>query len=110
MVRPKKIRLVSRYPTTTCFVPENTTPSGTINLSMEGIEAIRLSDFEGFDQETAAQQMGVSRQTYGRVLAEARYIVAEALVKNMRLQVDGGAYEFHGGGRRRRRGRHMQKI
>lgn len=49
-------------------------------MPVEGLEAIRLSDFQGLDQETAARMMNISRQTFGRVLAEARAIVADALV------------------------------
>ncbi len=49
--------------------------------------------------------MEVSRHTYGRILANARSIVAEALVTGKALKIGGGTYEFRGmgGGRRRRR-------
>jgi predicted DNA-binding protein (UPF0251 family) len=68
------------------------------------MEAIRLTDFEGLDQETAADMMEVSRQTYGRILARARNIVGEALVTGKALKIGGGTYELRGMGRRRRRG------
>lgn len=108
MVRPKKLRFVNDLDHPSGFVPENCSPIGTKQLPIEGFEALRLSDVEGLDQETAAIQMGVSRQTYGRVLAAARRVVAEALVNRYRLKVGGGAYACHGhqgGHRRRRRGR-----
>ena len=79
-------------------------------LSIEGLEAIRLSDFEGLDQETGAERMNVSRQTFGRILAEARSIVADALVMGKVLRIEGGHFEMPpmGRGRRRRgRGRHF---
>ncbi len=38
-------------------------------LPLECLEALRLSDLEKLDQETAAARMNVSRQTFGRVLA-----------------------------------------
>ena len=72
-------------------------------MSLEELEAIRLSDFEHLDQETAADMMEVSRHTYGRILAGARSIVAEALVTGKALKIEGGTYEFRGMGRRRRR-------
>ena len=79
--------------------------SGEITLSIEGLEAIRLTDFEGLDQETASQIMQVSRQTYGRILGEARNIISEALVTGKALIIDGGTYEMRGRQRRcRRRG------
>ena len=77
-------------------------------LSVEELEAIRLSDFEGLDQESAANLMEVSRQTYGRILARARRIVSEALVTGKALRIEGGDYEFRGMGtaapKRRRKG------
>ncbi len=103
MPRPKKMRFISKQLTASSFIPENIAPSGTRLLPLEAMEAIRLSDFEGMDRETAALQMGVSRQTFGRILTQAREIIAEALVRNMRLQIEGGTYAFHDGPRRRRR-------
>ena len=77
-----------------------------IVLSIEGLEAIRLSDFEGLDQENAAIRMNVSRQTFGRILTEARRIVADALVMGKVLLIEGGHFETPPMGRgRRRRGR-----
>ncbi len=106
MPRPKKMRLVTDYPLMSGYLPENMPPTGTVNLSVEGMEAIRMSDLEGLSHEAAAEQMDISRQTYGRVLAEARKIVAEALVTGKRICFGGGMYALHGGHRRRRqRGR-----
>jgi predicted DNA-binding protein (UPF0251 family) len=77
--------------------------TGEVFMSVEELEAIRLSDFEHLDQETAANMMEVSRHTYGRILASARSIVAQALVTGKALKIEGGTYEFRGMGRRRRR-------
>jgi predicted DNA-binding protein (UPF0251 family) len=97
------------------FRPEgiSSTAMEDIVLPVEGLEALRLSDLEKLDHESAASQMNVSRQTFGRVLAEARTLVAEALVLGKRIRIHGGAYALPGltpdvrGGRgmRRRRGR-----
>jgi len=73
-------------------------------LPVEGLEAIRLNDFEGLDQETAATRMSVSRQTFGRILGEARRVVAEALVMGKILRIEGGDFDMPPN-RRRRRGR-----
>jgi predicted DNA-binding protein (UPF0251 family) len=54
--------------------------TGEVFLSVEELEAIRLTDFEHLDQETAANMMEVSRQTYGRILSNARGIIGEAIV------------------------------
>jgi predicted DNA-binding protein (UPF0251 family) len=104
MPRPKKPRFVSGYPTLTAFIPQGVPISGEVRLSVEEIEAVRLSDFEGLDQEAAANLMEVSRQTYGRILARARRHISEALITGKALKIEGGDYEIRGMGRRRRRG------
>ena len=43
-----------------------------VELTLDGLEAIRLADHLGLYQEEAAQRMGVSRATFARVLATAR--------------------------------------
>ena len=104
MPRPKKPRFVSGYPTLTVFIPEGVQITGEVYLSVEELEAVRLSDFEGLDQESAAKLMEVSRQTYGRILARARHCISEALITGKALRIEGGDYEFRGMGMRRRRG------
>jgi predicted DNA-binding protein (UPF0251 family) len=103
MPRPKKTRFVSAYPAIAAFVPHGVNIAGEMLMSVEELEAIRLSDFEHLDQETAAKMMEISRHTYGRILTNARSLVAEALITGKALKVEGGVYEFRGRGRRRRR-------
>jgi len=74
-------------------------------LPVEGLEALRLSDLEKLDHETAAARMNVSRQTFGRVLAEARDLISEALVMGKMIRIHGGSYTLPGVGMRGRRGR-----
>lgn len=103
MPRPKKTRFVSAYPTVAAFMPHGMPVTGEIAMTVEELEAIRLSDFEHLDQETAADLMEISRHTFGRILGNARSIIAEALVTGKALKIEGGAYELRGMGRRRRR-------
>ena len=108
MPRPKKIRFVSAYPTIAAFIPKEVPVNGEVSMSIEELEAIRLSDFEHLDQETAAGIMEISRHTFGRILAKARGTIAEAIVTGKELKIEGGAFEFRsrgGGGQRRRRRR-----
>lgn len=104
MPRPKKPRFVSAYPAIAAFVPQGVAVRGEVSMSVEELEAIRLSDFEHFDQETGAQMMEVYRHTYGRILTRARSVLAEAIVTGKALTIAGGTYEFRGLRRRRRRG------
>jgi len=58
-----------------------------VALSLEEFEAIRLADHEGLYQEQAAALMEVSRQTFGRTIAQARAKVARALVLGLCLRI-----------------------
>jgi predicted Fe-Mo cluster-binding NifX family protein len=63
---------------------------------MRGHEALRLADLEGMNQEESAQYMGISRHTFGRILAEARRVVAKAVIKGLALRIHGGDYMVTG--------------
>jgi uncharacterized protein len=64
-----------------------------IILSVDEFEAVRLADFEGLYQERAAEKMGVSRQTFGRIIESARHKLAETLVRGKALKIEGGEVE-----------------
>ena len=59
-------------------------------LGFDEAEAIRLADFEGLYQEAAARSMGVSRQTFGRIIETARRKVADAFLNGKALRIEGG--------------------
>jgi len=59
-------------------------------LSLDGAEAICLADLEGLYQEAAAQRMGVSRQTFGRIVEAARRTIADAIINGKCLRIEGG--------------------
>jgi len=106
MPRPRKLRSVQGRPIVDAFVPNKLPPWGReeVVLSIEGLEAIRLTDFQGMEQGASAKMMNVSRQTFGRILAEARAIVADALVMGKILKIEGGHFEMPP----MRRGRHRR--
>jgi predicted Fe-Mo cluster-binding NifX family protein len=54
---------------------------------------LRLADREGLRQDKAAERMRVSRQTFGRILAQARRAVAEAVVEGLVLRIEGGEFQ-----------------
>jgi len=66
---------------------------GEVNLTVEELEAIRLKDLEGLEQEECAKQMGVSRATFQRILYSARRKVAEALVGGKAIRISGGNFQ-----------------
>lgn len=103
MPRPRKLRWVQGRPVVAAFVPNRMPPWGReeVVLPVEGLEAVRLVDYQGLDQETAAGMMNVSRQTLGRILGEARAVVADALIMGKVLRIEGGHFEMPPRGRGR---------
>ena len=90
-----------------------------LRIGVDELEAIRLADVEGLYQGAAAERMGVSRQTYARILNRARTAVARSLVEQKMLLVGDAASEaildhaparpdcpVHGGPRRHGRSCH----
>lgn len=95
MPRKKRCRFVCGPPLVARFFPESkAADTEEVTLPLDAYEAIRLVDYEGMDQETAAMAMHVSRQTLGRILEEGRRLVAKALVEGLVLKIHGGMYEF----------------
>lgn len=92
MPRPYCPRRIGFTPGVTYFKPAGIPLRliGEISLSPDELEALRLADLEGKYQEDGARQMGVSRQTFGRIIESARKKVAEALVKGMALRLEMG--------------------
>jgi predicted DNA-binding protein (UPF0251 family) len=115
MARPLSLRTIPTKLKERVFKPQGIRMPDLeqLQLTMDGLEALRLADLEGLYQEEAARRMGVSRATFARVLADARKIVAEALVHGKAVQIGGGTVDRRAGrewpcpvhGGRGRRGR-----
>ncbi len=92
MARPKTYRRVGAMPFCSYFKPQGISLDRLeeVDLTVDEMEAIKLADLEGLYQEEAAERMGVSRQTFGRIVEAARKKVAEALVKGKALKIAGG--------------------
>jgi uncharacterized protein len=90
MPRPRKRRRIAHHPKPGVFKPAGVPLSDLrlVNLLPEELEALRLADLEGLTQAGAAEQMGVSRSTFQRILEHARRQVARALVEGHALQVE----------------------
>ncbi|MFZ2447614.1 MAG: DUF134 domain-containing protein [Syntrophobacteraceae bacterium] len=96
MTRPKCCRKISGKPRCGLFMPVGAPAiPEEIVLSIDEFEAIRLADLEGLYQEKAAEQMNVSRQTFGRIIESARKKMARALVGGfaLRIEKEEGAFE-----------------
>jgi predicted DNA-binding protein (UPF0251 family) len=95
MPRPRKRRNLGRLPRPAIYKPTGI-PLDSLNqvrLLQEELEALRLADLEALTQVEAAQQMGVSRSTFQRILSRARRQVALALCEGNALQIVGVEFE-----------------
>lgn len=95
MPRPRKCRMVGFVPNNSSFYPELQNLAEVV-LSIEEVEAIRLSDYMGMEQDAAADSMKVSRGTFQRMINSARNKMADALVHGKRIRINGGNFELEG--------------
>jgi predicted DNA-binding protein (UPF0251 family) len=92
MPRPVQCRRVCLSPACAYFKPAGI-PIRNLHeqiISLDELEALRLADVEGIYHEQAADRMGVSRRTFGRIIESARKKVAVALIHGMALRIEGG--------------------
>jgi predicted DNA-binding protein (UPF0251 family) len=94
MARPKKHRWVCCEPSVTFFKPRGIplTELQEVCLTVEELEAVRLKDLEGLDQEPTAAKMGISQPTLHRTVVSAHRKIADALVNGKALRIEGGTY------------------
>ena len=96
MPRPVKLRCVAQMPQFSYFKPLGvpTQALNKVTLSVEEMEAIRLKDMEGLEQEASAKKMCISRPTFHRILQSARKKLADALITGKAIQIEGGNFGF----------------
>lgn len=92
MARPKYCRCIANVPDKNYFKPKGI-PSSLLTeivLTLDEFEAVRLADFKGLYQEAAASLMGISRQTFGRIITSAHTKIADVLINGKALKIEGG--------------------
>jgi predicted DNA-binding protein (UPF0251 family) len=96
MARPLCCRQVAGWPERNYFKPRGVplTSLQEVTMSVDEFEAIRLADLEGLYQEQAAERMGISRPTFGRIIESAHQKVADALANGKALKIEGGEVEM----------------
>jgi len=93
--RPIKPRIVRKEPPVKQFSPRGRIGRPNhIELKYEEFEAIRLYDHTGLNQRDAAKFMGISQQTFSRILKNGRRMLAEALVNGKIINVAGGEFKI----------------
>ncbi|MDD5005607.1 MAG: DUF134 domain-containing protein [Candidatus Omnitrophica bacterium] len=89
--RPKKLRLVENTPKITQFSPRGKPGRpDEVELGIDQFEVLRLVDYLGLNQTQAAEQIGLSRQTVGRILRRARKTISDALITGKIIRISGG--------------------
>lgn len=80
--RRKILRTIAQDHSQVCFKPCGVKAKfleKTV-LDEDEMEALRLSDYEGYYQEECAKKMGVSRTTFSRLVNSAHKKIADALL------------------------------
>ena len=90
MPRRKKCRMIGEMPGVLFFKPRGipTSDLEIVELSMDELEAIKLKDMVGLDQEECAEKMGISRPTFHRILTKARRKIADAMINGKAIKLD----------------------
>ncbi|SDM85374.1 DUF134 domain-containing protein [Acetanaerobacterium elongatum] len=91
MPRGVKCRRVCAIPENRLFIPSKPY-SETVLLTVEELEAVRLCDLEGLEQDEASIRMNVSRATFQRMLYSARRTISKALCTGCAIEIGGGHY------------------
>ena len=89
MPRSKQHRRVCCNPNFTVYKPAGIKIKTLVQneLTLDEIEAIRLADLENLYHADAAKQMQVSRQTFGRIVSDARKKIAAALINGEAIKI-----------------------
>ena len=90
--RPKIKRQIKFFPEITYFKPAGIPLRNLqeVVLSIDELEAMRLAELEGFDQEKSAKRMEISRITFLRILHSAHKKIAESLIYGKAIKMKGG--------------------
>ena len=80
MARPVKRRRICCLPEVTEFIPGDGKAEGTVTMTMDEFEAVRLIDRLGLSQEDCAAQMNVARTTVQNIYDSVRKKLAQVLV------------------------------
>jgi len=88
--RPRKRRRCRRFDGDRVFKPRSIpmTALDRVHLGLDELEAMRLCDLDGLDQEAAGARMGVSRGTVQRLLQSGRASVLRALLTSAALIIE----------------------
>jgi len=59
-----------------------------IILDHDELESLRLADLLAYSQENAAKEIKIARATFGRIVEEARKIVADGILNGKSIRIN----------------------
>jgi uncharacterized protein len=91
--RPRKKKIIHEQPKIDHFSPRGRPgrPDEAV-VAMEEYEAVRLHDYLGMQQKDAATMMGISQQSFSRVVRDARKKISDAIVNAKIIRIEGGDF------------------
>lgn len=94
MARPCKRRRICALPGCERFGPKGQSlrEQPPVTMTLDEFETIRLIDLEGMTQEQCALQMSIARTTVQAIYNNARRKIADCLVNEKELSIEGGDY------------------
>ena len=90
MPRPRKCRYLSHETEIKYFKPAGVGVRNLeiITLEKDEVEALKLKDLEGLNQEECAERMEISQPTFHRTLLNARKKLSDAIVNGKAIELD----------------------
>ncbi len=86
--RNKKVRYIQSMPEVAQFSPRGKPGRpDEAELKVDEFEAIKLADYQGYDQSEGAREMRISRASFGRILRSGRKTLATALVEGRSIRI-----------------------
>jgi predicted DNA-binding protein (UPF0251 family) len=89
MPRPKLCRRIEFNPDITYFKPQGIPMRELeiVELTAEEVEALRLRNAEGLEQEEAAKKMNTSQSTFQRILSSSYRKITEAIIEGKAIKI-----------------------
>ncbi len=90
MPRPKLRRCMRFKPNVTYFKPRGIPMADLeeVILPADELEALKLHDVDNLEQIQAAEKMGISQPTFGRILNQAYKKIAHAIIFGQAIRID----------------------
>lgn len=90
--RPSRKRIIRFWPKSNYFKPAGMPLRSLDEIELTGdeLEAIRLKDLLGLEQEEVASKMEISRPVVVRILQSGRKKVADALINSRAIKIEKG--------------------